>query len=260
MLASARSLPRTDSNGQSVQLLVDQIGQKMRVISAEDTVGRENGEVSSGRLTDGDKRSMKGEEESKEQDGQLEEGNVRIILDDLHALKGGVAAKNDRRDELAMMDDVYKFRAEMADGSTDGAGLEHECGADGDTADDIRAWKRARHDERDSPVSPSHHAASIATPWEREMDGEVVDDAEAESEFDHSQPSSPAALDESEHRLDHFATVKLQSGYNARHEQQLDGGEHADEMDDGEATLSAYPSKVRREPADEIAEHSLLTT
>jgi len=258
----------------------------MRVFSAEeDRVDREDGELLDERHTDaGSATTMKQAEERKEEDGQLnvetEEANVHVILDDLHALKGGVpAAKSDKHDELSMMDDLLKFRAEMTDGTVEpsatvhyAAAMEHDEGA-AETADDVRAWKRARHDERDSPVSPSHHAAAaMATPWERDMEGDGADEAadvtehEHESEFDHSQPSSPAALDESEHRLDHFAAVKLQSGgYNGRHEQQQqqldeDGGDHADGMDDGETTLSSYPSKVRREPADEMAEHSLLTT
>lgn len=281
MLASARLLSRNDSNGQSEQLLVDQLGQKLRVVSAEDKVDREDGEVPNERQSDGDKVAMKEVEERKEDDGQhsgeVEEGNGRVILDDLHSLKGSAAVKSDKRDELAMMDDLDKFRAEMTDGSIihQSATLsytavmeEGSSAVDGESMDDIRAWKRARHDERDSPATPSHHAASMATPWERETDGDGVDEGEAVSEFDHSQPSSPAALDESEHRLDHFAAVKLQSGYNARHEQQLDGGEQADGADgvdgmddgDGETTLSSYPTKVRREPADEMAEHSLLTT
>ena len=260
-LASNRSLVRNDSNGRTEQLLVDQLGLKMRVVSAEDTADREEGEVVSDRHADGDKATMKEEEERKEEDAQhSEDSTVRVILDELHALKGGVAARSDKREELAMMDDLDKFRAELAEGGVEGADGLHEAADDGESAEDIRAWKRARHDERDSPVSPSHHAASMATPWERETDGEGAEEAEPESEFDHSQPSSPAPLDESEHRLDQFAAVKLQSGYNATHEQQLEGGEHADGMDDGEATMSAYPSKGRREPADEMAEHSLLTT
>ena len=258
--AAALALARTDSNGHSDRVLVEQMGQKMRVVSAEDVADREE----DSQLGESYKGTMGKEvEESKEEQLHgVEEGGVRVILDDLHGLKSGMTAKGDKRDELAMMDDLAKFRAEMAEGGADAAAMEHD-GPDGDTAEhDIRAWKRARHDERDSPVSLSHHdhAVSMATPWERETDGDGVDEAEPESEFDHSQPSSPAALDESEHRLDQFAAVKLQSGYIARHEQRLAGGEHADGMDDGEATLSGYPSKVCREPADEMAEHSLLTT
>ena len=209
----------------------------------------------------GEQATMKEAEESKEEGGQhIEGGSVRVILDELHALKGVAASRNDKHNELAMMDDLDKFRAEMAEGGVEGAALHHDE-AERDTANDIRAWKRARHDDRDSPISPSHHPAAMATPWERDMDDDGADEAEPESEFDHSQPSSPAALDESVHQLDHFAAVKLQSGYNARHEQQLHGGEHVNGMDDGgDATLSAYPSKGRHEPADEMAEHSLLTT
>ena len=268
LVAPSRVLARNDSNGRTEQMLADQLGQKMRVVSAADSAEREDGELANELRAEEHGEGRKEAEECKEEEeGPLrvagEEGGVRVLLDDMHALKGGASLRGSGgHDELAMMHDLDKFRAELAEGGVDGAAME---AGEGETAEDIRAWKRARRDDRDSPASPSDHAAAaMATPWERDMDGECAESgAEHESGCDYSQPSSPSPHDEREHRLDQFAAVKLQSGYHARHEQQqrLEHDEAAvGSMDDGEATLSAYPSKARREAADEMAEHALLTT